>query len=214
MRVILLGAPGVGKGTQARRLFEKYGVPHISTGDILRKAVEKRTDLGMMAHHYMKEGSLVPDDLILDLVRNRLKEGDCKKGFIMDGFPRTLRQAQGLDQLLKELGEEIDAVININIDEATLLERLLARRVCSSCGGNFNLITDPPEHEGICDRCGGRLIQRDDDNREAVLNRLRLYCEQSGSLTDFYRSKGLLRQVDGRGTVDQVFQRVTDALRI
>lgn len=212
MRLILLGAPGAGKGTQATRLAKRYAVPHISTGDILREAIKQGSQLGARANCYVREGKLVPDKLILELIRERLGRGDCKRGFIMDGFPRTIRQAEGLNHLLEAVNKRINAAVSIEADQNSLVKRLSARRVCSSCGRNYNLLTYPPKQQGICDLCGGGLIQREDDKEETIINRIRVYDKETVPLKDFYRSKGVLKEVDGRGSVKEVFQRIVDSL--
>ena len=212
MRLILLGPPGAGKGTQAKCIEEEYQIPQISTGDILRDAAQKGTALGKKASSYMDRGELVPDEVMLDLIRSRLSQPDCEGGFILDGFPRTIKQAEGLATLLEDMGQEVDAVLSRDADRALLIKRLLARRVCKACGADYNVITHPPKQEGVCDRCGGQVIQRADDNEETIRNRLEVYEKQTAPLRDFYTKRGLLKNIDGRGTVDDVFTRVVDVL--
>ncbi|MCD6168958.1 MAG: adenylate kinase [Candidatus Latescibacteria bacterium] len=213
MRLVLLGPPGAGKGTQAARLAERYSVPHISTGDILRQAVREGSELGIKANSYIAEGKLVPDDLILDLIQHRLKSEDGRRGFVLDGFPRTISQAEGLNELLSSSNEKLDAVVSIEIDPKLLVRRLSSRRICPSCGRNYNLISSPPQRPGICDLCGTELIQREDDREQTVINRLKIYTKQTAPLKEFYRSKGLLKQIDGEGSIEDVCQRIIKALQ-
>lgn len=209
MRVILFGPPGAGKGTIAGVLTEKLGVPHIATGDMLRAQVSDGTDLGHKARGYMEAGELVPDDLILEMTRGRLAEPDAQQGFILDGFPRTVAQAQALEEML---GGAPDVVIDLQVPEEELVRRLSGRRVCPDCGAIYQVDTMPPQRAGICDRCGGKLIQRSDDTPEAVRNRLQVYREQSAPVLGYYRERGLLRSVDGtRGSL-AVAQEVAAAL--
>lgn len=203
MRVILLGAPGAGKGSQAARLSRKYGVPHISTGDMFREVYDKRTDLGIRAYEYWGRGELVPDDIACSIVEERLESNDCGKGFIFDGFPRTLPQAEMLSATLKRLGLEVDAVIQMNVSEETILQRLTGRRVCELCGANFHVENLPPKSPGVCDYCGGKLIHRPDDERSTILNRLRVYRERTVPLIDYYRRKEILFDIDANKSVDE-----------
>lgn len=212
LRLILLGPPGAGKGTQAKRLMERYEIPQISTGEILRAAVREGTSLGREADRYMKAGELVPDRVILDLFRGRLGEEDCRSGFILDGFPRTIAQAEGLERLLQERGDALDAVVSIEVDFEILVKRLSARRLCGSCGRDYNLLTAPPRCQGVCDVCGGELIQRADDSEETITNRLKVYERETAEVKEFYRPKGMLREIDGAGTVGEVFARVLKAV--
>jgi adenylate kinase len=205
MRIILLGAPGVGKGTQAKKIQQKYPVPQISTGDILREAVRKQTELGKRAKSIMDKGELVPDELIVSLVRERLQQNDCKEGFILDGFPRTIPQAKALDKLLPELGIALHAVIDIEVDYEKIVARLTNRRLCPSCGMDYNLLNNPPNPHGSCKKCGAKVIQRDDDKESTIRNRLEVYEKQTRPLKNFYREKGLLKTVDGDKPVEQVF---------
>ncbi|MGB4593799.1 MAG: adenylate kinase [Coriobacteriia bacterium] len=205
MNVMLLGAPGAGKGTQAAKLMETYGLVHISTGDILRSAVANQTPLGMAAKRYMDKGELVPDMVVIGLVKGRLQEPDAEKGFILDGFPRTVVQADALGTALDELGKTLDAVMSIDVDKQALIERLTARRTCTACGAIFNVISQPETRSGVCPACGGRLMQRDDDTVETVTNRLNVYEENTAPLIAYYRAKGILHSIDGNRPVDEVF---------
>ncbi len=207
MRMVLLGPPGAGKGTQAKKLAEHYGIPHISTGDILRDAVRKGTDLGKKAREYMDAGALVPDEIVIGIVRERLKEEDCAMGFILDGFPRTVHQAVELDRITA-----LDAVVNIDVPFEKLVERLTGRRSCPKCGAVYHIKTNPPKKEGICDICGTPLVQRDDDREETVKNRLETYLKQTAPLIGHYKEKGILINVDGDGTIEEVFERIINAL--
>ena len=208
----MLGAPGVGKGTQAKRIQEEHGVPQISTGDLLRDAVEKSTELGKKAVGYMNRGELVPDEIMIDLIRERVSQAGCQRGFVLDGFPRTVRQAVGLEGLLRSLGLRLDSVISLEAESEVLVQRLLARRVCRSCGADYNVVTHPSKQEGVCDLCGGEVVRRPDDNEETIRNRLEVYQRQTAPVKDFYAERRQLGLVDGRGSVDDVFARVEDAL--
>ncbi len=208
MNVMLLGAPGAGKGTQSKMLQEKFGIPQISTGDMLRAAKQAGTPLGLKAESYIQAGKLVPDDVVVELMRERLKAGDCAKGFILDGFPRNVVQAEVLEAMLKKLGSQVDAVISLEVPEEELVRRLSGRRTCSQCGRGYHLDFSPPKAEGICDHCGGGLIQRDDDQERTIRHRLQVYRDQTAPLIDFYRKKGVLQTVSGTGPVDAVFEKV------
>ena len=208
MNVMLLGAPGAGKGTQAARLIERYGLAHISTGDILRKAVADQTPLGLEAKSYMDKGELVPDEVVIGLVRERLQQPDTEAGFILDGFPRTVVQAEALDGVLAELGKKLDAVITVDVDKDALITRLTARRTCTQCGAIFNVISQPESASGRCSACGGALMQRDDDTIETVTNRLDVYERSTLPLIGYYREAGLLRSVDGNRSPEDVFAQV------
>jgi adenylate kinase len=211
-RVVLLGPPGAGKGTQAKLLQDEFGACQISTGDILRKAVAEQTPLGKEAAEYINRGALVPDDVIVNLVAERLKERDCEKGFILDGFPRTIPQAQGLDRILKTMGLSLNGVLSVRVPESIIIERLAGRRTCRSCGALSHTVFNPPKKAGVCDRCSGELYQRDDDREETIANRLRVYEKQTAPLANYYRERGLLREIDGVGEINDIRARVTKAL--
>ncbi len=208
MRLILLGPPGAGKGTQAKLLIDKYHIPQVSTGDILRQAIKDQTAIGLEAKKYMDAGNLVPDDLVIDLIRDRVKETDCKDGFILDGFPRTRVQAEKLSEMLQSMGVDLDAVIEIAVDENALIDRLTGRRTCSECGAMFHQSARPPKEKGICDGCQGELIQREDDKRETIVNRLEIYKKETQPLIEFYKNQGRLKTALGEGNVEQVFSRI------
>ncbi len=210
----MLGAPGVGKGTQAKKLEEDYSIPQISTGDILRDAVKNHTELGVKAKRYMEEGKLVPDDLMIDLMRERLKSDDAANGYILDGFPRTISQAEALEKMLDEVDSPIDSVIEITVDYEDLVRRIVNRRVCPACGSNYNLIDKPPRPDGSCAKCGERVIQRPDDNEETARTRLEVYDEQTKPLRSYYSSSGLLMQVDGEGSIEEVSASIKEVLQI
>ncbi len=212
MNLILLGAPGAGKGTQAKMIAEKYNIPQIATGDMLREAVAKGTELGKKAKEYMDRGELVPDDVVIGIVKERLQQPDCERGFILDGFPRTLAQAEALDEMLKELGKKIDAVINISVPEEEVVRRIAYRRTCRSCGAVYHLIYNPPKEDNKCDKCGGELYQRDDDKEETVRERFKVYRERTEPLIDYYRKKGLLYEVDGTKDINGVFEEIVRIL--
>lgn len=204
MRLVLMGAPGAGKGTQADVMAKKLFVPHISTGDIFRAAMKAGTEMGKLAEQYISKGQLVPDEVTLGIVKDRLEEADCKDGFILDGFPRTIAQADGLQEYLASVGKPLDSVINIDVDLNSLVDRLTGRRVCKGCGASFHLMYNPPAKEGVCDDCGGELYQRKDDSEETIKNRLNVYVENSKPLIDYYAEKGLLQEVDGNQAINQV----------
>jgi len=208
MRIIMLGPPGAGKGTQAVKLAEKLGVPHISTGDILRREVTKKTKLGQVAHRFMAEGKLVPDDLVIEMTLKRLKQPDAKKGFILDGFPRNVAQAQALDKATK-----LDAVINLFLDPEDLVKRSTGRWVCPNCDAVYHVLTNPPKKKGVCDKCGSALIQREDDTERVVRTRIKTYDELTEPIAAFYRAKGLLRDVYASGHIEEVHHRILEALR-
>jgi adenylate kinase len=211
-RLILLGAPGSGKGTQAKLLAERLGVAHLSTGDILREEVRQGTPLGAQAKQFMDSGKLVPDSLILDMIKAKLASAGMTEGFIFDGFPRTLAQAEGLEKLAAEIGGGIDAVVNLAVDNDAIAKRLTARSTCGVCGTIYNDITNPPKRAGFCDRDGSELIKRSDDSETVVRNRLAVYHQQTKPLEEYYSRKGLLRSVDGNGAVDQVLTRILNSL--
>ena len=212
MNIILLGPPGAGKGTQAKMLIEKYGIPQISTGDMLRAAVIAGTQLGLEAKKYMDKGELVPDEVVIGLVKERLQEADCAKGFMLDGFPRTVAQAEVLDKELEAMGKEIDHVICIEVPNEELIARLTGRRTCKECGAGYHLKFDPPKVDNACDKCGGELYQRDDDNEETVKARLKVYQEQTFPLIEYYDKQGKLRRIDGVGEIKTIFERITKVL--
>ncbi len=208
MNFVFLGMPGAGKGTQAKIISKKYGIPHISTGDILREAVANKTKLGLRAKKYMDEGALVPDELVVSLVEERLKQPDCEKGFILDGFPRNVEQAKVLEEMLKKIGKDLDAVFFFSLKEDVVVKRLTARRVCSKCGAVYNMIYNPPKVEGVCDLCGGKLIIRDDDKEEVVRNRLKTYNRDTAPLITYYMNKGLLHTIDASLSVEDVTKEI------
>ncbi len=204
MQLILLGAPGVGKGTQAKRIMEKFGIPQISTGDLLRKEVREETALGVQAKEIMERGELVSDEIILSMIEKRLHEPDCRNGYILDGFPRTVAQAEGLDRLLEKMNDVHLQVIEIAVREEEIVRRLTSRRICSQCGKDFNVITNPPPPDGKCPVCGGKIIQRDDDKEKTIRNRLNVYRKQTEPLIAYYQNKGLLARVDGEKNEKEV----------
>ncbi len=212
MRLVFLGAPGAGKGTQAKRLIERYSIPQISTGDILRKAVSDGTPLGKEAKSYMDRGELVPDSVVIGIIRERLKEPDCQKGYILDGFPRNVAQAKALDDMLKELNSPLDYAISIDVPFDELMKRLTGRRTCKSCGQMYNIYFSPPQKDGVCDRCGGELFQRDDDKEETIRKRLEVYEAQTAPVIDYYREKGILRSVPGTGSIEDIFNKIISIL--
>ncbi|MBD3289966.1 adenylate kinase [candidate division KSB1 bacterium] len=214
MRLILLGAPGTGKGTQGNLLALKLNVPKISTGDILRQAIEKKTSLGIQAQKYMQKGDLVPDEIIIGIVKERLEESDCKNGFILDGFPRTVPQAIALDTYIESKDQKIDAVIALEVERDKLVKRLTSRRVCKNCGNDYNIITNPPPEDMKCTKCGGEIIQRADDNEEIVVNRLQVYEEKTFPLKEYYTMKGNLKIFDGDGTIEDIQRNIQEYLAI
>ncbi|CAM4476167.1 adenylate kinase [Paenibacillus phoenicis] len=213
MNLLFMGPPGAGKGTQAETIVNEFGIPHISTGDAFRLAIKQGTPVGMKAKEYMDQGLLVPDDVTVGIVRERLQQPDCEKGFLLDGFPRTLSQAESLDELLDSMGRKLDHVINLKVDRNKLLARLTGRRICKSCGATYHVIFNPPGQEGVCDKCGGELYQRSDDNEESVGTRLDEYINKTAPLLKFYEDKGLLRQVDGEQEIDAVSKEIVSLLR-
>lgn len=212
MKIVLLGPPGSGKGTQAKFIVEKFGIPHISTGDIFRKNIKEQTPLGVKAKSFMDKGQLVPDELTIEIVEDRLKEKDCEQGFMLDGFPRTVAQAEALAKFLDSEGTNLDHVININVADKALIDRLTGRRVCPSCGASFHVVFNPPKVEGVCDYCSAEIIQRADDNVETVSSRLEVYGDQTKPLIDYYESKGTLRSINGEQDIDKVFADILSAL--
>lgn len=214
MRLVLLGAPGAGKGTQAKKLIEKYDIPQISTGDLLRAAVSAGTQLGKEAKSYMDKGELVPDRVVLGMVEERLRQDDCKKGYILDGFPRNVAQAEALDKMLNGLGMSLDAALSVDVPFDDLMKRLTGRRTCKSCGQMYNVYFNPPKKEGICDKCGGELFQRDDDKEETIKKRLEVYNSQTAPLIEYYEKKGILKSVKGTGSIDEIFNNICKVLGI
>lgn len=212
MNIILMGLPGAGKGTQASEIVKKFPIPHISTGDMFRKAIKDETDLGKEAKSYMDRGELVPDEVTVGIVKERISEDDAKKGFLLDGFPRTIDQAESLNQIMSELDREIDAVINIEVPEEELMNRLTGRRICEKCGTTYHLVFNPPKVDGICDIDGGKLYQREDDNPETVSNRLSVNVKQSKPILEYYNNKGVLKNIDGSKDIDEVTKDVIDIL--
>ena len=211
--LVLFGAPGAGKGTQAKKITAEFGIPQISTGDLLRAEVKSGTQLGLEARKYMDRGALVPDQVILGMIARRLQQGDTNKGFILDGFPRTIPQAEGLGRLLGSLDRMLTQVISIEVPFPKLITRITGRRLCSQCGADFNVAFRPPHREGICDLCGGKLIQRDDDREETVRNRLEVFQEQTAPLLAYYENQNLVQRVDGDRDVEAVFADIADILR-
>jgi adenylate kinase len=208
MRAVLLGPPGAGKGTQAVRLVEKYGVPQISTGDIFRKNIKEGTELGKKAQEYMNAGQLVPDELVVDLVKDRLMQDDCVNGYLLDGFPRTIFQAEELDKFLAENGQKLDAVINFEVGHDTLIQRLTGRRICKKCGAGYHVVNFPPKVEGICDKCGGELEQRKDDNVETAENRIVVYNKSTAPLIGYYSETGALKNFNAEKDPAEVFEEI------
>ena len=212
MKIEFMGPPGAGKGTQAEKIIETYQIPHISTGDMFRKAIKDQTELGMEAKRYMDQGALVPDHVTIGIVKDRLSESDCKSGFLLDGFPRTVDQAKALDEILTSLDSKIDYVINIDVDLNILKERLTGRRICRSCGATYHKIFNPSAVEGVCDKCGGELYQRKDDNEETAGNRLDVYVNQTKPLLDYYSLAGNLVNINGQQSIDLVFEEIQNVL--
>jgi adenylate kinase len=212
MNLILLGPPGAGKGTQAQMIVERYHIPQISTGDILRKAVKEETPLGKKGKAFMDQGQLVPDEVVIGIIDARLRAPDCNPGFILDGFPRTIAQAEALQPILTTMGKSIDHVINIEVDTEELVRRLTGRRTCKNCGGMFHILFHPPKVEGICDRCGGTLYQREDDKEETIRIRLNEYQRQTAPLIQYYQLKNCLRSIQGVGGQEEIFERIARLL--
>lgn len=212
MHLILLGAPGAGKGTQAKMVAEKFGIPHIATGDILREAVKEGTQLGKEAVKYMEKGKLVPDEIVIGIIEERLREDDCKKGFVLDGFPRTIAQAEALDSVLDKIGIDLDLVIDLKVDKEELVRRISQRRICRSCEKPYHLTFNPPKVSGVCDECGGELYQRSDDTEETVRKRISVYEEQTFPLIDYYKKKGILKEVDGNRPIEEISESINKLL--
>lgn len=212
MRLILLGPPGAGKGTQAKLLVDKYNIKQISTGDILRQAVKDKTALGVEAKSFMDQGKLAPDEVVIGIIKERLNNPDCEPGFILDGFPRTIQQAEALADALEQMGKEIDHLIDIEIDYDILFERLTGRWTCKECGEGFHKTINPPQKDGVCDKCEGELYQRDDDKEETILNRFEVYKKQTEPLKDYYRKNGKLRTIKGVGGIQDIFSSITNLI--
>ncbi|MDY2594511.1 MAG: adenylate kinase [Oliverpabstia sp.] len=212
MKLIMLGAPGAGKGTQAKKIAEKYGIPHISTGDIFRANIKNGTELGNKAKSYMEQGLLVPDDLTCDLVVDRIQQEDCSNGYVLDGFPRTIPQAEALKAALEKLGTTIDYAINVEVPDENIVTRMGGRRACLACGSTYHIVYNAPKVEDVCDVCGAKLVLRDDDKPETVQKRLTVYHEQTQPLIDFYGKEGVLVEVDGTQNLEDVFQAITKIL--
>jgi adenylate kinase len=212
MRLILLGPPGAGKGTQASGIIEKYQIPHISTGDIFRKNIKEGTELGKKAKGYMDQGLLVPDELVVAIVEDRLKEDDCKDGFLLDGFPRTVKQAEALDESLSQMDVSMDKVINVSVDKNVLVERAVGRRICKDCGATYHIQFNPTKKDEVCDKCGGPLYQRADDNEETVTKRIEVYLNETQPLIDYYKARNILVTIDGEQDIHKVFEDIVVAL--
>jgi adenylate kinase len=212
MNIILLGPPGAGKGTQAKRLIDTYGIPQISTGDMLRAALKEGTALGLEAKKYMDQGALVPDSVVIGLVKERIEQKDCAKGYMLDGFPRNVSQAEALDKMLGGLGQKIDHVVCVEVPNDELVRRLTGRRTCRNCGAGFHVMFDPPKKTDVCDKCGGELYQRGDDNEATVTSRLQVYEASTKPLIDYYEKQGKLRRIDGVGSMDAILARITAVL--
>ena len=212
MKIIMLGAPGAGKGTQAKQIAEKYAIPHISTGDIFRANIKEGTELGNKAKTYMDQGLLVPDELVVELVAERIVKDDCKNGFVLDGFPRTIPQAEALDAALEKMGEKMDYAIDVDVPDENIVNRMSGRRACLNCGATYHIVTIPTKVEGICDKCGNEVVLRADDQPETVQKRLTVYHEQTQPLIDYYSNQGILKSVDGTLLMDDVFAAIVEIL--
>ena len=212
MKIVMLGAPGAGKGTQAKKISEKYGIPHISTGDIFRANIKENTELGQKAKTYMDQGLLVPDELTVRILLDRVAKDDCKNGYLLDGFPRNIPQANVLEEALSKLGDKIDYAINVEVPDDNIIRRMSGRRACLACGATYHIEHVPPKKEGICDKCGEELVLRDDDRPETVGNRLQVYKDQTQPLIEFYEKKGVLHNVDGTKNMNEVFEAIVTIL--
>lgn len=212
MKVIMLGAPGAGKGTQAKQIADKYSIPHISTGDIFRANIKNGTELGKKAKTYMDQGLLVPDELVVELVADRIQQDDCKNGFVLDGFPRTIPQAEALDAALEKINEKMDYAIDVDVPDENIIKRMSGRRACLSCGATYHIVSIPTKVEGICDRCGNPVVLRDDDKPETVKKRLEVYHEQTQPLIDYYKKQDILRTVNGVQPMEDVFKAIVEIL--
>lgn len=212
MKIIMLGAPGAGKGTQAKQIADKYSIPHISTGDIFRANLKEGTELGKKAKEYMDQGLLVPDELTCDLVMDRIGQEDCKNGFVLDGFPRTIPQAEALDAALKKIGQKMDYAIDVDVPDDNIINRMSGRRACLNCGATYHIVSIPTKVEGVCDRCGSQVVLRDDDQPETVKKRLEVYHVQTQPLIDYYKTQDILKTVDGTQPMEQVFDAIVEIL--
>ncbi|MEM2429948.1 MAG: adenylate kinase [Nitrososphaerales archaeon] len=212
MRLIIFGPPGSGKGTYSHMISKIYGIPHISTGDILREHILKKTELGLKASVYVEKGIYVPDEIINEIINERLKQNDCNKGFVLDGYPRTIGQLNFLEKILRNSNKSLNLVINIHVSENEIIKRLSFRRVCSNCNAIYNLINKPPKIDEICDICGSKLIQRDDDKPDVIKNRLRVYMDETKPLLDHYLKQGKVVEIDGEGSIEEVFKRIKEAI--
>ncbi|EFF68592.1 adenylate kinase [Eshraghiella crossota DSM 2876] len=212
MKIIMLGAPGAGKGTQADKICAKYNIPHISTGDIFRANIKNNTELGQKAKSYMDKGELVPDELVVDLVVDRIKADDCTNGYVLDGFPRTIPQAEALDAALAAINDKVDYAINVEVPDENIINRMSGRRACVACGATYHIVHIPTKVDGVCDKCGAKLILRDDDKPETVKNRLNVYHEQTQPLIDYYTAKNVLHEVDGTKAMEDVFSSIVSIL--
>ena len=212
MKIIMLGAPGAGKGTQAKMIADKFGIPHISTGDIFRANIKNGTELGRKAKEFMDKGQLVPDELTVEILLDRVAQDDCKNGYVLDGFPRTIPQADVLDKELTKLGDKVDFAINVDVPDENIVRRMSGRRACLKCGATYHIEHIPPKKEGICDTCGSELVQRDDDKPETVLNRLKVYHDQTQPLIEYYEGKNILKTVDGTKDMQEVFNSIVSIL--
>ena len=212
MKIIMLGAPGAGKGTQAKKIAEKYEIPHISTGDIFRANIKNGTELGMKAKEYMDKGALVPDELTCDLVMDRISQEDCKNGFVLDGFPRTIPQAKALDSALEKINEKMDFAVDVDVPDENIVNRMGGRRACLNCGATYHIVFNPTKSEGICDTCGKQTVLREDDKPETVQKRLHVYHEQTQPLLDYYKEQNILKSVDGTKPMDEVFSDIVAIL--
>lgn len=212
MKIIMLGAPGAGKGTQAKQIADKYSIPHISTGDIFRANIKEGTELGKKAKTYMDQGLLVPDELVVELVADRIQQADCKNGFVLDGFPRTIPQAEALDAALEKMNQKMDYAVDVNVPDENIIKRMSGRRACLNCGATYHIVSIPTKEEGICDRCGNPVVLRDDDKPETVKKRLEVYHEQTQPLIDYYKKQNILKTVDGVQPMEEVFASIVEIL--
>lgn len=212
MKIIMLGAPGAGKGTQAKQIAEKYSIPHISTGDIFRANIKQGTELGKKAKTYMDQGLLVPDELTCDLVMDRIQQEDCRNGFVLDGFPRTIPQAEALDAALTKIGQKMDFAIDVDVPDENIINRMSGRRACLNCGATYHIVSIPPKKEGVCDTCGNELVLREDDKPETVKKRLDVYHAQTQPLIEYYTKQGILKSVDGTQPMEEVFAAIVTVL--